>query len=54
MKDKEKELKYQIYLIDQEIKNLKKQKKIYVDELRQYETSKTKRVNNDKRRKSSL
>lgn len=37
MKKEEKELKYQIYLIDQEIKSLKKQKKIYVDELKQYE-----------------
>lgn len=37
MKDKEKELKYQIYLIDQQIKDLKKQKKVYVDELKQYE-----------------
>lgn len=37
MKDKEKELKYQIYLIDQQIKDLKKQKKIYVDALRQNE-----------------
>lgn len=36
-KDKEKELKYQIYLIDQEIKDLKKQKRVYIDELRQYE-----------------
>ena len=35
-KDKEKELKYQIYLIDQEIKGLKKQKQVYIDELRQY------------------
>lgn len=42
-KDREKELKYQIYLIDQEIKELKKQKKIYVDELRRYENKKTKR-----------
>ena len=42
-KDKSKELKYQIYLIDREIKGLKKQKKIYVDELRQYENQKTKR-----------
>lgn len=34
MKDREKELKYEIYLVDQEIKQLKKQKKKYVDELR--------------------
>lgn len=39
-KDKGKELKYKIYLIDQEIKGLKKQKKIYVDELRQCENKK--------------
>ena len=43
MKDKEKEIKYQIYLIDQEIKNLKKQKKIYVDELKLIEYRKTKK-----------
>jgi len=41
-KKEEKDLKYQIYLIDQEIKGLKKQKKIYVDELRQYENKKAK------------
>lgn len=41
-KDKDKELKYQIYLIDQEIKGLKKQKKIYVDELKLIEYQKTK------------
>ena len=41
-KDKDKELKYQIYLIDQEIKDLKKQKKIYVDELKLVEYQKTK------------
>lgn len=34
MRDREKELKYEIYLVDQEIKQLKKQKKKYVDELR--------------------
>lgn len=49
MKDKDKELKYEIYLIDQEIRQLKKQKKKYVDELRAYETNKTK----NKRRWSS-
>lgn len=42
MKDKDKELKYEIYLIDVEIKKLKKQKKIYVDELRAYENNKSK------------
>ena len=42
-KDKDKELKYQIYLIDQEIKDLKKQKKIYVDELKLIECRKTKK-----------
>ena len=36
-------LKYQIYLIDQEIKDLKKQKKIYVDELKLIECRKTKK-----------
>ena len=41
--DKDKELKYQIYLIDQEIKGLKKQKKIYVDELKLIECIKTKK-----------
>ena len=41
--DKDKELKYQIYLIDQEIKGLKKQKKIYVDELKLIEYRKTKK-----------
>ena len=43
-KDKDKELKYQIYLIDQEIKGLKKQKKIYVDELKLIEYQKTKNI----------
>ena len=42
-KDKGKELKYQIYLIEQEIKDLKKQKKIYVDELKLIEFKKTKK-----------
>lgn len=42
-KDKSKELKYEIFLIDQQIKDLKKQKKVYVDELREYEISKTNR-----------
>ncbi len=42
-KNRDKDLKLQIYLIDQEIKSLKKQKKIYVDELREYEISKTNR-----------
>ena len=41
--DKDKELKYQIYLIDQEIKGLKKQKKIYVDELKLIECRKIKK-----------
>lgn len=40
MKDKDKELKYEIYLIDMEIRKLKKQKKIYVDELKKLENSK--------------
>lgn len=44
MKDKDKEIKYEIYLIDQEIKQLKKQKKIYVDELKIVE----RRGNNEK------
>ena len=43
MKKEEKELKYQIYLIDQQIKDLKKQKKIYVDELKLIECRKTKK-----------
>lgn len=47
MKDRDKELKHEIYLIDQEIKQLKKQKKVYVDELREYEKSKTKRRRNE-------
>lgn len=51
MKDKEKEIKYQIYLIDQEIKGLKKQKRIYVDELKQYENKKVK--GNYERRKQN-
>lgn len=42
-KDKDKELKYQIYLIDQEIKGLKKQKKVYVDELKLIERRKVKK-----------
>lgn len=41
-KNRDKDLKLQIYLIDQEINSLKKQKKVYVDELREYEVSKTK------------
>ena len=41
-KNRDKDLKLKIYLIDQEINSLKKQKKIYVDELREYEVSKTK------------
>ena len=43
-KDKKKELKYQIYLIDQEIKDLKKQKKIYVDELKKYDPKNKKAI----------
>lgn len=42
-KKEEKELKYQIYLIDQEIKGLKKQKKIYVDELKHLENKNVKK-----------
>ena len=41
-KDKEKELKYQIYLINQQIRGLEKQKKIYIDELKKYDPKKTK------------
>lgn len=43
MKDKDKELKYEIFLIDQQIKELKKQKKVFVDELKQYEVNKSNR-----------
>ena len=42
-KNRDKDLKLQIYLIDQQIKDLKKQKKVYVDKLREYEISKTKK-----------
>jgi hypothetical protein len=45
-KNRDKDLKLQIYLIDQEIKSLKKQKKVYVDELKEYEISKTKKRKN--------
>lgn len=48
MKDREKELKYEIYLVDQEIKQLKKQKKNYVDELRALENGR----NNEKHRRN--
>lgn len=48
-KNRDKDLKLQIYLIDQEIKSLKKQKKVYVDELREYEVSKTKKRKEKKR-----
>ena len=52
-KDKDKELKYQIYLIDQEIKDLKKQKKIYIDELKLIEYQKTKNRKKNKVAKKS-
>ena len=45
-KDKEKDLKYQIHLINQQIRVLEKQKKIYVDELKQYDPKKTKERKN--------
>lgn len=48
-KNRDKDLKLQIYLIDQEINSLKKQKKVYVDELREYEISKTKKRKEKKR-----
>lgn len=48
-KNRDKDLKLQIYLIDQEIKSLKKQKKVYVDELREFEISKTKKRKEKKR-----
>lgn len=56
MKDKDKELKYEIYLIDMEIRKLKKQKKIYVDELRAYENNRgfgIGGINDNKRSKQS-
>lgn len=49
MKDREKELKYEIYLVDQEIKQLKKQKKKYVDELRSMGGTNEKYKRNKKR-----
>jgi hypothetical protein len=48
-KNRDKDLKLQIYLIDQEIKSLKKQKKVYVDELRDFEISKTKKRKENKK-----
>jgi hypothetical protein len=48
-KNRDKDLKLQIYLIDQEIKSLKKQKKVYVDELREFEISKTKKRKENKK-----
>jgi hypothetical protein len=48
-KNRDKDLKLQIYLIDQQIKDLKKQKKIYVDELRELEMSKTKKRKENKK-----
>lgn len=54
MKDREKELKYEIYLVDQEIKQLKKQKKKYVDELRSMEGANEKYKRNKKGRYSNI
>ena len=48
-KNRDKDLKLQIYLIDQEINSLKKQKKVYVDELRDFEISKTKKRKENKK-----
>lgn len=54
MKDREKELKYEIYLVDQEIKQLKKQKKKYVDELRSMGGTNKKYKKNKKWRYSNI
>ena len=54
MKDREKELKYEIYLVDQEIKQLKKQKKKYVDELRSMGGTNEKYKRNKKGRYSNI
>lgn len=54
MKDREKELKYEIYLVDQEIKQLKKQKKKYVDELRTMGGTNEKYKRNKKGRHSNI
>lgn len=54
MKDREKELKYEIYLVDQEIKQLKKQKKKYVDELRSMGETNEKYKRNKKGRYSNI
>lgn len=54
MKGREKELKYEIYLVDQEIKQLKKQKKKYVDELRSMGGTNEKYKRNKKGRYSNI
>ena len=54
MKERDKELKYEIYLIDQEIRQLKKQKKKYVDELKTIGGTNEKYKRNKKRRYSNI
>lgn len=54
MKERDKELKYEIYLIDQEIRQLKKQKKKYVDELKMIGGANEKYKRNKKGRYSNI